>query len=137
MEGCTSKLLQSVRTLSGLIALTAVPWGWSIASNPITKAAVYTGPITLWMAVSIALWAVLSLACFACVLGVHFRHPNERSQAWSAALAGQCAFMLLIAGCGTVIEHSLEGSLSLHWSDLFVVLLPACLLAISLPKLKA
>lgn len=136
MKACASCRLKTVRALSGLIAASALAWAGAIAAYPISKNTVYTGPITLWMAISVALWAVLSLACLVCVLWIHFRYPLERRQAWCTVLAAQCTFLLLIAGCGTFIDHGLNGSIALHWSDLFIVLLPACLLAIALPRLK-
>lgn len=137
MKASASRSLQAVRVQSVLVAAAAIPWAWSIAVYPITLGTVYTGPITLWMAVSVAVWVLFTLACVGTAFWVHVRRPHERAAAWNAALAGHCVFMLLIAACGAVVEHGLQGRWSLHGSDLLLFGLPAGLLAIALRKLAA
>ncbi|MBO9516035.1 MAG: hypothetical protein J7549_18115 [Variovorax sp.] len=136
MKAYVSFALRAVRALSVLTTLAVLPMAGSLMAYPINKDSVYVGPITVWMAVSMALWFALGVACVMVATWVHFRHPPERRQAWYATLAGQCAFWLLLAGCGAVIHHSLEGRWSGDWSDLIFVAIGG-VLWFSLRQLRA
>ena len=111
-------VLRCVHILSALVAASAFPLVWAVAIYPIDKGTVYVGPITLWTGVSVALWAVGSLACAAAVLWTHMRHCDLRRPAWYALVAGECAFVLLVGMCGTVVNRALDGGWAWSWGDL-------------------
>jgi ABC-type transport system involved in multi-copper enzyme maturation permease subunit len=99
---------------------------------PINKGTVYVGPITLWMAVSMTLWFLFSVMSVLTSIWVYFRHPGERRQAWYSFVAGQCVFMLSLAGCGTAINRVIEGQWPSTLYELVYVIVFVAGLVISL-----
>jgi hypothetical protein len=116
-----------------MVAASALPYLWSVIAYPVDKGTVYTGPITFWIGVSLAFWMLCSTVCLGHVLWVHFRRRAVRRQSWYALTAGECAFVMLVAAAGAIVNHGLDGGLFFTWGDL-VFAAVAVVLVVSLRR---
>lgn len=135
MRDSASISLRTVQILTLLAALAILPFARSILVYPIGRDSVYLGPIAAGAFISVALWFAFEVACVIAAAWVHFRHPGERRSAWYTVLAGPCAFMLLFAVCGSVINRVIDGRWNANWGDLVFVAI-AWVLWLSLKRMR-
>ena len=128
--------MRTVEVLCALVVASALPLVWAVLAHPISKATVYTGPITLWTGVAVALWALFSLACVSGALWIHFRHPNERRRTWWSVIAGESAFALLLGACGTTVNFGLDAAWRPSWDTPAYFLITAAALLVSIRKIQ-